>query len=492
MARRILAVLGLFPVLLGQQCIEPLPHSTGTPPTTDPPPQVTLHTNRGDIVIELYPLQARAATLFKQYVEEGYYDNTVFHFALSGEFITGGFFRTSLTEKVERPTVADVENGLTNTRGRVSMFTPAGEATAVPQFMIHLTDNSDSKDPDDTTIGRVISGLDFADAISNAETSTGEAADGTELARLPIVPISVNDPTLNVADYTDPASDEEEDENGIPPKKPPVDPGVNRAPVAVARGSAYVPTGITANLRGAGSIDPDGDALTYWWRQTSGEAVTIHDANQVHATYEVGEVEQDLSFELTVRDPDGLESTATVSQASLAAPHVVLDTTLGTITLAFLREPFPTGAPNTVANFLQYVEDGFYDGTIFHRVMPAFVIQGGGFLPGLVEQTGVRAAIENEFDASRSNVRGTVSMAKLDGDPDSATSQFFISLADNSSNLDNQNGGFTVFATVDDAGMAVVDEIAQEATVSTTSSTGVPMDDVPINNIVIERATVQP
>jgi len=137
---------------------------------------------------------------------------------------------------------------------------------------------------------------------------------------------------------------------------------------------------------------------------------------------------------------------------SADTPYVVLQTNFGDITV----ELFADNAPVTVANFLDYVNTGFYDGLIFHRVIEDFMIQGGGFDPELVKHE-PGDPIVNEF--GRSNIRGTIAMAKLGGDPNSATSQFFINLVDNSENLDNQNGGFTVFGEVID-GMDVVDEIA--------------------------------
>lgn len=134
-------------------------------------------------------------------------------------------------------------------------------------------------------------------------------------------------------------------------------------------------------------------------------------------------------------------------------------------------------APVTTENFLQYVEDGFYDGTVFHRVVPDFVVQGGGFLPDGSQPDGLRDPIVNEFSPSRSNLRSTVAMAKLGGDPDSATSQFFVNLDDNSDNLDNQNGGFTVFARVVE-GMDVADAIA-----------AVDLDgEEPVVDVILERA----
>jgi len=143
-----------------------------------------------------------------------------------------------------------------------------------------------------------------------------------------------------------------------------------------------------------------------------------------------------------------------------SAAIVGLDTAQGTM----LLEMLPNAAPNSVTNFLNYVSDGDYNSSIIHRSIPSFIVQGGGFatpsttLNSVNDLTSIptNPAIVNEFDVS--NTRGTVAMAKLGGDPDSATSQWFVNLADNASNLDAQNGGFTVFAQVLD--MSVPDAIA--------------------------------
>ena len=126
----------------------------------------------------------------------------------------------------------------------------------------------------------------------------------------------------------------------------------------------------------------------------------------------------------------------------------------------FDLELFGDRAPHTVRNFLNYVESGRYDGTFIHRSVPGFVVQGGGFgLNGTaIAPVETDAAVVNEPGIS--NTRGTVAMAKLGGDPDSATSQWFINLADNSGILDQQNGGFTVFGRVVGNGMAVADRVA--------------------------------
>lgn len=122
---------------------------------------------------------------------------------------------------------------------------------------------------------------------------------------------------------------------------------------------------------------------------------------------------------------------------------------------------YDNATPETVANFLNYVNNGRFTNSVIHRSVPGFIVQGGGFtydlaLPlGDVPQFG---PVVNE--PVYANVRGTIAMAKLGGDPDSATSQWFFNLADNTANLDNQNGGFTVFGEVVGPGMDVVDAIA--------------------------------
>lgn len=140
-------------------------------------------------------------------------------------------------------------------------------------------------------------------------------------------------------------------------------------------------------------------------------------------------------------------------------------------------------APKTAENFLSYVREGFYDGTIIHRVIPGFVIQGGGFNPSM-EQKQTHAPIENEASNGLANNRYTVSMARTN-DPNSATSQFFINLSDNKM-LDPSaySSGYAVFAKVV-SGSAVVDEIAAVPT-----TTAYPHQDVPVVAVIITQAEV--
>jgi peptidyl-prolyl cis-trans isomerase B (cyclophilin B) len=164
-------------------------------------------------------------------------------------------------------------------------------------------------------------------------------------------------------------------------------------------------------------------------------------------------------------------------------PTVVLHTSMGEITI----ELFDDEAPISVENFLAYARDGFYDGTIFHRVIPNFMIQGGGF-DGDFNQKSTRDTITNEADNGLKNTRGTVAMART-GMPHSASSQFFINVVDNAS-LDHrgtQSGrtwGYAVFGQVTE-GMDVVDQIR---VVPTTSRP--PYRDVPAEPVIIERVEI--
>ena len=138
---------------------------------------------------------------------------------------------------------------------------------------------------------------------------------------------------------------------------------------------------------------------------------------------------------------------------------VYVNTVLGSFSIELLDDV----SPNTVANFLNYVRDGDYDGTFFHRAIPGFILQGGGFSMGTdgeVSEVPSDPPVANEFRLS--NIRGTIAMAKVGGNPNSATNQWFVNLADNSANLDAQNGGFTVFARVRGDGMDIVDAIVAQ------------------------------
>ena len=188
----------------------------------------------------------------------------------------------------------------------------------------------------------------------------------------------------------------------------------------------------------------------------------------------------------------GLLAAAACSDASAdtANPVVVMETSKGPIKI----ELFANKAPVTVKNFLTYVDEKFYDGTTFHRVIPDFMVQGGGFTPGLTSaktekdvqalEKKTHAPIKNEASNGLSNERGTIAMART-GDPDSATAQFFINVEDNSKKLDpgpRDPNGYCVFGKVVE-GMDVVDKIKE---VRTTDVLGGAMGDVPIKDVLIK------
>jgi cyclophilin family peptidyl-prolyl cis-trans isomerase len=156
---------------------------------------------------------------------------------------------------------------------------------------------------------------------------------------------------------------------------------------------------------------------------------------------------------------------------------VRFETSLGAFTLELDAEK----APVTVENFLSYVDDGFFDGLIFHRVIPGFMIQGGGMLPDMSQRKN-KAPIKNEATNGLKNDRGTVAMARTN-DINSATAQFFINLSDNDFlNHAPGNYGYAVFGKVTE-GMDTIDRIAKESTGRRKGH-----DDVPVNDVVITSA----
>lgn len=160
---------------------------------------------------------------------------------------------------------------------------------------------------------------------------------------------------------------------------------------------------------------------------------------------------------------------------------VILESDIGNIPFEMLAGD----APQTVTNFLSYVNDDSFDNSIIHRSVPGFIIQGGGFKATIpVDDVPSKPAVVNEYKLS--NLRGTVAMAKLGGDPNSATNGWFINLADNSANLDNQNGGFTVFARVIGSGMNVADAIAALP----RYNFGSPFDTFPLERLLGENEDI--
>ena len=180
-----------------------------------------------------------------------------------------------------------------------------------------------------------------------------------------------------------------------------------------------------------------------------------------------------------------LFSTAThaADKNNMSTTTIKLTTNQGEITLELDAEK----APNTVKNFVTYVEEGFYEGVIFHRIISNFMAQGGGFTTDF-KQKDTHSPIENEADNGLKNDRGTIAMART-SDPHSATGQFFINLADNDflnhSSKTSQGWGYAVFGKVTE-GMDVVDKMAAIP----TGSGGMFPTDVPKEEVVIEKAEV--
>jgi cyclophilin family peptidyl-prolyl cis-trans isomerase len=199
-------------------------------------------------------------------------------------------------------------------------------------------------------------------------------------------------------------------------------------------------------------------------------------------------VKFNLNFDLDPSTP-GIQSDTDPFTAGVQPPQLAI-------------ELYDDLTPLTVQNFLRYVQNpntaADYIGTFFHRAVKGFVLQGGGFNASTGAHIDTFATVHNEFSPERSNVRGTVAMAKVGDDPNSATSEWFVNLADNSQNLDNQNGGFTVFGEVV-SGMEFVDQIV--ALLPATSNEGTPQQSTglaAVNNLItvtgvtVERPTADP
>jgi len=170
-----------------------------------------------------------------------------------------------------------------------------------------------------------------------------------------------------------------------------------------------------------------------------------------------------------------------MNQTSTANPIVLIETTMGNITIELDMQ----NAPVTSENFLAYVDDGYYVGTTFHRVIPNFMIQGGGITADMQDKPSKRAPIQNEANNGLKNDRGTLAMART-GDPHSATSQFFVNHKDNDflnfSAETAQGWGYAVFGKVTD-GMDVVDAIAKVPTGNRGGHQNVPIDPITITAV---------
>lgn len=178
----------------------------------------------------------------------------------------------------------------------------------------------------------------------------------------------------------------------------------------------------------------------------------------------------------------GINASLGAQERQNALPEVIIETSEGVIEVT-LR---PDIAPETVDNFLTYVKNGFYEGTIFHRVIPGFMIQGGGFDENLSRKQ-TRGPVRNEAKPTAKNLRGTIAMARTSA-PDSATSQFFINLTDNSFLDAGVRGpGYAVFGKVS-GGMGVVDAIAGKKTGRSRGMADVPEEPIVIHSVSLRKA----
>jgi peptidyl-prolyl cis-trans isomerase A (cyclophilin A) len=461
MIQRICFVCVLASLTAGQTCV----FNGSDQPRPEPLPRVKLVTTKGNLVIELFTSHTSAAVKFKELVEAGYYNGTIFHEVRKNKWLVGGQYDQNLERNTAQTLVNDSSNGLINLRGRVSLYGPADEMTSgVPQLLINLADNAEldytaasGQDMDYTVIGRVVddAGMAVADSIGNVTTESRSTADDPPVS-LPYVPkenVLINDAYVGIGAEAD------------------------------AGGSIVGLLNRDVELNGGKSQSIYGDKLTYAWTQTGGASVDLTSADAAVAKFRASSTGT-YTFQLTVTDENNNSDSDTATATVVDKPNVRLVTSKGDIVL----EMYEDGAPVSVANFLTYVHSGFYNGTIFHRVMPGFVIQGGGFLPGLIQPEGLRAPIINEFSTLRPNSRSTISMART-SNLNSATSQFFLNLVDNT-DLDTPGNGYAVFGRVVE-GMNVADEIAQVETGDATDPDGHPFQDVPVEDVVVTSATIE-
>ena len=202
----------------------------------------------------------------------------------------------------------------------------------------------------------------------------------------------------------------------------------------------------------------------------------VNSSNPMYLAYACT-ITQSGPLALTATDANG--NVLLTKNFTVPAPQVSMVTSQGTIVL----ELNPNAAPLSVNNFLQYVQDGFYANTIFHRVISGFVVQGGGFLTGMAPKTPTYPSIALESQNGLSNVRGSLAMART-SDPNSATSQFYVNLADNLSldYVNASNPGYAVFGKVV-TGMDVIDKMATSTTSTVNNYSDVPTVDITLNSV---------
>ena len=184
-----------------------------------------------------------------------------------------------------------------------------------------------------------------------------------------------------------------------------------------------------------------------------------------------------------------IDLTNFISDPDVPSPAVQLDVSISGNTQQIHLAFFSQDAPLTVANFIRYIEAGRFTDNLIHRSVPGFIIQGGGFRFNGSAIGDIPSFPDVQNEPGISNTRGTVAMAKLDNKPDSATSGWFINLANNASNLDNQTGGFTVFARVLSNGMSVADQVAALGVFDASFDLGGAFEDLPLSAANLARSS---
>ncbi len=442
---------------------------------TDPAyKRVLLQTALGDIQLRLYQAQTPLTVAsFLRCVQNGTYDGTVFHRLVKGSVLQGGGYLPEGSSGVKAVAGSDAipgEFGVANTRGTVAMAKLPGDASrSGSEWFFNLADNAaclDYQDGGFTVFGEALApGMTVVDAIAALPVaSLGDAFSAVPVRRLRD-PIQVSDllcidaATLQPDELAflvtgSPAGITASVENGTLVCTAAANAALGDGTVAL-RVTAFdgralplaVPVTVLgrAALAASSAVQASADAAAL----STGSALAedpvatplpcARFADQTVTLFYTGSATLDLLEYVT--DP--------------AYKRALFRTTKGDVALRL----FAARAPQTVANFLRYVDTGKYDNTLIHRAVSGFVVQGGGY----AYDKALRLAevvsfgpITNEFGAS--NLRGTMAMAKTPGNPNSATCEWFLNLADNSASLDTQNGGFTVFG--DTSAMTAVDAIA--------------------------------
>jgi peptidyl-prolyl cis-trans isomerase A (cyclophilin A) len=385
---------------------------------------VALETSKGEILLELNQTRApKTVANFLSYIERQFYDNTLFHRVLAGMVIQGGGYNADLVEKpAGEPIANEWNNGLKNVRGAVAMARMPGEPkSARSQFFINVVDNPTYDRPLPDGAGYAV---------------FGRVAAGMKVVdAIRMVEVKPKPP----------------DHDGVP-----VEPVVIRTVRVVSEPEALA------------KVEADKPR-----RRVPREPVPERAAP---STPSAPAEASSPSVQSQTR-PDQPAPSAPGTGVN-ALEYVLMTTSKGEVVIELDRDR----APISVTNFLAYVDKKFYDGTIFHRIIPTFMIQGGGFTPDMQEKPG-DAPIPNEWQNGLKNTRGTLAMARLGSQADSATSQFFINVVDNAFLDQPRDGaGYAVFGKVI-AGMDVVDAIRVVPTTVRGLHQGVPVEPVVIQSM---------